>query len=95
MPAFTVVVEDAFTVPGRGALITGVLVDGSLPPVGTTVAVHAEDKPTVLALYSGRPMLPPQPPGRADMLLRGLTKEDVPPGSRITDAPADSSDMPF
>ena len=95
MPAFTVVVEDALTVPGRGAHIVGVLVDGTVPPVGTTVAVHAEGKPVVLALYSGQAMLPPQPPERADMLLRGLTKEDVPPGSRITDAPAGSSDMPI
>ena len=93
MPAFMVEVEDSFTVAGRGAVISGVLVEGALPPVGTMVAIHAEKRPTVHALFSGKSFSPPQ--SRViDMLLRGLSKEDIPPGSRITDALPDSPDMP-
>ena len=95
MPKFTVIVEDTFAVRGRGTMITGVIAEGELPPLGTTVAIHAEGRPTIYALFSGIPMLPPHPREQADMLLRGLSKEDVPIGSRITDAPAEAATGPL
>jgi translation elongation factor EF-Tu-like GTPase len=94
-PTFTVLVEDTFTIPGRGTDIIGVLIEGGLPPVGTTVAVHAEGRPITYVLFSGIPMLPPQSPKRVNMLLRRRSKEDIPIGSHITNSPADAADRPL
>lgn len=93
MSAFSVEVKQSFTVAGRGVVIIGVLVAGTLPPFGAMVAVHVANRPTVRTRFTGQSFTP-LPSRSIDMVLRGLRKEDIPPGSRITEAAPDPPDTP-
>jgi translation elongation factor EF-Tu-like GTPase len=91
---FRFAVEDVFAIKGRGALVTGKLTGGEKPKIGASVLIEVAGRTPVRSVVIGRPTYcgpvhgrPPRPVEADDLLLRGVSKEDVPIGAVITSEP--------
>jgi elongation factor Tu len=86
--AFHMTVRDAFTVTGRGVVVTGV-VEGGPVAVGDVICLRpADGEPrelTVTAIERFREVLEVAEPGAAvGLLFEGIEDEDVEAGDRLT-----------
>lgn len=85
---FRLVVQDTFSITGRGTVVTGVVDAGSVS-VGDWVFLNKKDgrvlRMKVGGIESFRKMLPSAGPGmKVGLLLRDVTKYEVQPGEVLT-----------
>jgi translation elongation factor EF-Tu-like GTPase len=87
--AFTQVVVDSYEIKGRGVSVIGRFTGGVRPPAGTRVVVAVASRPPIRAVIAGRAVWHPigqtEPPADQDwILLRGVSRDDVPVGAILT-----------
>jgi translation elongation factor EF-Tu-like GTPase len=92
--AFALVVEDSYEIKGRGVAVLGRFTGGVRPPAGTRLVVAVTNRPPIQAVLAGRAFLHPSgqtaPPADQDLiLLRGVSRDDVPVGAVLTLAAPD------
>jgi len=78
-------VEDTFTIRGRGlVLVPGIIPDGDERfRVGDRIVLRKPDNSSIDAQIGGLEMLSPNPRHEVVILLKTLTKEDVPVGTEV------------
>jgi hypothetical protein len=81
-------VEDVFTIKQRGLLIAGFAVDELMrfPNVGQAVVLHRPDGSKIRATFTGIHFHLPKDDQHKlipDILVSGVTKEDVPCGTEV------------
>ena len=91
-PSFHMVVEDVFSIRGRGTVVTGQIDSGELK-VGDEIKIwgtREEKITTVTAIESFRKKLKLAKPGdRVGIVLKDLSKDDMKRGDAITSPDSD------
>lgn len=81
---FELIVEDVFTITGRGTVITGRVISGSVKVGDNVTILPTGISTTVTGIEQFRKMLDYAQAGdNVGILLRGVAKEDVQRGNRL------------
>ncbi len=88
---FTLAVEDIFVVKGRGIVVVGTLTDGELPSTAMIGSIWRPSQRPITAQIGGYEMGYWRRPPVVALLLRGIDREDLTPGTEVTFVPTPES----